>query len=231
MTVPKRDMPGNASTKRSGQVMHRILQGHFLWDCSYRGRKLPPLRCLKGTAQPYVAWDRGINWHAPVPARPYLSCFSASLALVDAPVPLAAAAAADHARGCVTHMSSTTGLPGRYRKRSQRFGSRWERSGSCVVPVAPAECAAAAAQGVCGERVGVAAATSTAVTAAATGATAAAVAAAVCGVAAMSAVPACTRLVQWSEVVKKADPFFGRSRVRFRVPPWVLNTIARDHLA
>ena len=24
-----------------------------------------------------------------------------------------------------------------------------------------------------------------------------------------------------------ADPFFGRSRVRFRVPPWVSNTIAR----
>ena len=38
-------------------------------------------------------------------------------------------------------------------------------------------------------------------------------------------------LVQWSEDVIKADPFFGRSRVRFRVPPWVSNTIARDHLA
>ena len=37
--------------------------------------------------------------------------------------------------------------------------------------------------------------------------------------------------VQWSEDVIKADPFFGRSRVRFRVPPWVSNTIARDHLA
>ena len=37
--------------------------------------------------------------------------------------------------------------------------------------------------------------------------------------------------VQWSEVVIKADPFFGRSRVRFHKPPWVLNTIARDHLA
>ena len=36
---------------------------------------------------------------------------------------------------------------------------------------------------------------------------------------------------QWSEDVIKADPFFGRSRVRFRVPPWVSNTIARDHLA
>ena len=38
-------------------------------------------------------------------------------------------------------------------------------------------------------------------------------------------------MVQWSEDVIKADPFFGRSRVRFRVPPWVSNTIARDHLA
>ena len=37
--------------------------------------------------------------------------------------------------------------------------------------------------------------------------------------------------VQWSKDVIKADPFFGRSRVRFRVPPWVSNTIARDHLA
>ena len=38
-------------------------------------------------------------------------------------------------------------------------------------------------------------------------------------------------MVQWSGDVIKADPFFGRSRVRFRVPPWVSNTIARDHLA
>ena len=38
-------------------------------------------------------------------------------------------------------------------------------------------------------------------------------------------------VVQWSEDVIKADPFFGRSRVRFRLPPWVSNTIARDHLA
>ena len=37
--------------------------------------------------------------------------------------------------------------------------------------------------------------------------------------------------VQWSEGMIKADPFFGRSRVRFRVLPWVSNTIARDHLA
>ena len=38
-------------------------------------------------------------------------------------------------------------------------------------------------------------------------------------------------MVHWSEDKIKADPFFGRSRVRFRVPPWVSNTIARDHLA
>ena len=38
-------------------------------------------------------------------------------------------------------------------------------------------------------------------------------------------------IVQWSEDVIKADPFFGRSPVRFRVPPWVSNTIVRDHLA
>ena len=37
--------------------------------------------------------------------------------------------------------------------------------------------------------------------------------------------------VRWSEDMIKADPFFGRSRVRFRVPPWVSNTTARDHLA
>ena len=230
MTVPKRDMPGNASTQRSGQVEHRILQGHFLWDCSYRGRKL--LRCLKGTAQPYVAWDRGTNWHAPVPARPYLSCFSASLALVDAPVPLAAAAAADHARGCVTHMSSTTGLPGRYRKRSPRFGSRWEHSGSCVVPVALSECAAAAAQGVCGEWVGGCSCDKHCGDRSCNGCNGGGSGS--CGVWCCSHVRCTgvhTFLVQWSEDVKKADPFFGRSRVRFRVPPWVLNTIARDHLA
>ena len=29
----------------------------------------------------------------------------------------------------------------------------------------------------------------------------------------------------------KSGPFFRRSWVRFRVPPWVSNTIARDHLA
>ena len=38
------------------------------------------------------------------------------------------------------------------------------------------------------------------------------------------------QMLQWSEDVIKADHFFGRSRVRFRVPPWVSITIARDHL-
>ena len=38
-------------------------------------------------------------------------------------------------------------------------------------------------------------------------------------------------VVQWSEDKIKADPFFCRSRARFRVAPWVSNTIARDHLA
>ena len=37
--------------------------------------------------------------------------------------------------------------------------------------------------------------------------------------------------VQWLEDLIKADPFFQRSRVRFRVPPWVSKTIARDLLA
>ena len=40
-----------------------------------------------------------------------------------------------------------------------------------------------------------------------------------------------TSHVQWSEDKLKADPFFGRSRVRFRVPPWGSNTIAGDNLA
>ena len=38
-------------------------------------------------------------------------------------------------------------------------------------------------------------------------------------------------LVQWSEDVIKADPFFGRSWVRIRMPPWVSNKFARGHLA
>ena len=44
-------------------------------------------------------------------------------------------------------------------------------------------------------------------------------------------VAAADRSVQWSEDVTKAGPFFGRSWVRFRVPPGVPNPIARDHLA
>ena len=37
--------------------------------------------------------------------------------------------------------------------------------------------------------------------------------------------------VQWSEGMGKAGPFFGRSRFGFRVPSWVANTTARDHLS
>ena len=38
--------------------------------------------------------------------------------------------------------------------------------------------------------------------------------------------------VHWSEDMLKLTPrFFGRSRVRLRMPPWVSNTIARDQLA
>ena len=37
--------------------------------------------------------------------------------------------------------------------------------------------------------------------------------------------------VQWSEDVIEADPFFRRSRARFRMPPWVSNASARDHFA
>ena len=40
-----------------------------------------------------------------------------------------------------------------------------------------------------------------------------------------------TLSVQWSEDVIKADPFCGRSWVRFRVARWVSNTVVRDHLA
>ena len=47
----------------------------------------------------------------------------------------------------VSHTSTTTGRPGRYRGRSPRWGSRWERGGSRVVLVAPLESAAAAASG------------------------------------------------------------------------------------
>ena len=81
-----------------------------------------------GPTRPYV-WDRGPKWHMPVPVRPYLSRFNASLASEDTPVPQAAAATEEDASGCVTH-TSTTGRPGRYRRRSPRCGSRWERGGS-----------------------------------------------------------------------------------------------------
>ena len=98
-----------------------------------------------GPARTYVSWDRGTKRHAPVPVRPYLFRFDASLASSDTPVPQAAGATAEGALGRVTHTSTTTGRPGRYRRRSPRWVSRWERDGSCVVPVALAERAAAAA--------------------------------------------------------------------------------------
>ena len=105
-----------------------------------------------GPARPYVSWDRGTKRHAPAPVRPYLSRFNASLASADTPVPQAAAAVAEDASGRVTHHTcTTTGHPGMYRRRSPRWGSRWERGGSCAVPVAPPDWAAAAAPGGSGE--------------------------------------------------------------------------------
>ena len=52
-----------------------------------------------GPARPYVSWDRGTKRHAPVPVRPYLSRFNASLASADTPVPQAAAATEEDASG------------------------------------------------------------------------------------------------------------------------------------
>ena len=49
-----------------------------------------------------------------------------------------------------THTSTTNGRPGRYRSRSPRWGSRWERGGSRVVPVVPPPAAIAAPGGVGG---------------------------------------------------------------------------------
>ena len=74
-----------------------------------------------GPARPYVSWDRGTTWHAPVPEWPYLSRFNASLASADTPVPQASVATAEDASECVTHTSATTGRPGRYRRRSPRW--------------------------------------------------------------------------------------------------------------
>ena len=87
---------------------------------------------------------------APVPVRPHLSCFNVSLALANTRVPKAAAAIVKNTSGCVAHLSTTTGRPVRYRRGSPRWGSRWERSESCVVPVVPPEWATAAAAGVGG---------------------------------------------------------------------------------
>ena len=58
---------------------------------------------------------------------------------------------AEDASGCATHTSTTTGRPGRYRRRSPRWGSCWERGGSRVAPMPPSECAAIASPGGCAE--------------------------------------------------------------------------------
>ena len=47
----------------------------------------------------YVSWDMGTKRHTPVPVRPHLSRFNASLASADTPVPQAAAATTDDASG------------------------------------------------------------------------------------------------------------------------------------
>ena len=52
-----------------------------------------------GPDQPYVSWDRRTKRLAPVPVRPYLSRFNASLTSEDTPVPQAAAATAEDAIG------------------------------------------------------------------------------------------------------------------------------------
>ena len=91
-------------------------------------------------ARPNDSWDRERNRHSPVPERPYLSRFNASLASAETPVPQAAAATAEVASGCVTHISTNTGRPRRYGRRSPRRVLRWGRGGSRVVPVAPPEC-------------------------------------------------------------------------------------------
>ena len=59
-----------------------------------------------GPARACVSWDRGTK--RPVPVRPRLSRFIASLASVNAPVDKAAAATAKDASGCVTNTSTTT---------------------------------------------------------------------------------------------------------------------------
>ena len=97
-----------------------------------------PGRTLHGT---------GSKRHMPVPARPYMSRFNASLASAAPPVPQAEATTEHDSSGCVTHMSTTTGQPGRCRRRSLRWGLRWKRGGSRAVPVAPPAWAATAAEG------------------------------------------------------------------------------------
>ena len=100
-----------------------------------------------GPARRYVSWDRGTKQHAHVTGRPYLSCFNASLSSADTPVPQAAAKTAEGASGCVTHTSTTTGHPRRYRRRSPHWGPRGERGVGRGVPGAPPERGSAAELG------------------------------------------------------------------------------------
>ena len=65
--------------------------------------------------------------------RLYLFHLSASLASVVAPVVHAAAPTVEATSGCVTHMSITTGRPGKNTSKSFRWGLRWLRGGSCGV--------------------------------------------------------------------------------------------------
>ena len=84
-----------------------------------------------GPARPTVSWLSGVNRHAPVPVRLYLSRLSESFHLAAAPVSRAAALIAKAANGCFTHMSATIGRPGSSASRSPRSVSRRERGGSC----------------------------------------------------------------------------------------------------
>ena len=73
-----------------------------------------------GPSRPYVSWDRGTERHAPVPTRPYLCCFSASLALAEAPLPQAVVTTAKEASGCVMHTSTNPGWPRRQERVQPR---------------------------------------------------------------------------------------------------------------
>ena len=95
------DLPCDAAALRCGEVAHRILHEELFADCSGGGHELCKLmdkRNRRGSARPYILWDRGTKRHAPVPVRPYFSRFIAPWASEDTPVPQAAVAAAEDAR-------------------------------------------------------------------------------------------------------------------------------------